>query len=153
MESFTIASDGNCGLISNIDLLADCHILIILSYLVDNDIHDFVAETKQKKEHDISEYIFKRSYTHSHTQILNEMAMRREILRPARELYAYALVCKKFRDVIANPTHENLLYSGMIENLMSCYFLTDSGPNVEDVLVSGNIFTKLFEEKNQEMLT
>lgn len=83
--------------------------------------------------------------------------MRSEILRPARELYAYSLVCKQFRDVISNPAHENLLYSGMTESLMKEYPLfeyssMDSGPNVEDVMVESGLFKGLFFEKNQEVL-
>ena len=78
--------------------------------------------------------------------------MRLEILRPARELYTYSLVCKQFRDVIANPAHENVLYSGMTESLMKEYYLFDSGPDVEDNMVGYDIFTKLFKEKNMEML-
>jgi hypothetical protein len=84
--------------------------------------------------------------------MLEEKAMRREILRPARELYAYSLVCKQFRDVIANPAHENFLYSGITESLMKEYQLLDCGPDVEDALIGRDIFTELFEEKNLEVL-
>ena len=84
--------------------------------------------------------------------MLDEKTMRREILRPARELYTYSLVCKQFRDVIANPAHENVLYSGMTESLMKEYYLFDSGPDVEDNMVGYDIFTELFKEKNMEML-
>ena len=89
--------------------------------------------------------------------MLDEKTMRLEILRPARELYTYSLVCKQFRDVIANPAHENVLYSGMTESLMTEYPLLneswgDSGPNVEDNMVGYELFTELFKEKNMEML-
>ena len=84
--------------------------------------------------------------------MLDEKTMRLEILRPARELYTYSLVCKQFRDVIANPAHENVLYSGMTESLMKEYYLFDSGPDVEDNMVGYELFTELFKEKNMEML-
>lgn len=145
----------------HLSALADGQILTILSYLVDlrvcprnSHIHD---DKKQKKEQDRFERRFKRSFPHSHAQMLDEKIMRREILRPARELYTYSLVCKQFRDVIANPAHENFLYSGITESLMTEYHLLesdtdDSGPNVEDIMVSYDIFIELFKEKNQEML-
>ena len=146
----------------NLSALADGQILTILSYLVEarprysND-HENVVEKKQKKEQDRIERRFKRSFPHSHAQMLDEKTMRREILRPARELYTYSLVCKHFRDVIANPANENVLYSGMTESLMTEYPLLhdwsmDSGPNVEDIMVGYDIFTELFKGKNQEML-
>ena len=143
----------------NLSALADGQILTILSYLVEtrprysND-HD---DKKQKLEQDRFERRFKRSFPHSHAQMLDEKTMRLEILRPARELYTYSLVCKQFRDVIANPAHENVLYSGMTESLMTEYLLLNeswgvSGPNVEDVMVEYELFTELFKEKNMEML-
>ena len=132
----------------DINVLDDGQILTILSYLIDDEFHGCDPETVQINEHDI----FENKFPLSHIQMQKEMAVRREILRPARELYAYTLVCKKFRDVIANPDHENVLYSGMFKNLKTCFFLTSSGPNIEDDLDSGEIFNKLFEEHNQEML-
>ncbi len=143
----------------NLSALADGQILTILSYLVEtrprySKDHD---DKKQKLEQDRFERRFKRSFPHSHAQMLDEKTMRREILRPARELYTYSLVCKQFRDVIANPAHENVLYSGMTESLMTEYPLLNeswgvSGPNVEDVMVEYELFTELFKEKNMEML-
>ena len=67
----------------NLSALADGQILTILSYLVEtrprysND-HD---DKEQKKEHDRFERRFKRSFPHSHAQMLDEKTMRREILR------------------------------------------------------------------------
>jgi hypothetical protein len=140
----------------HLSALADGQILTILSYLVDLRVrprnshkHD---DKKQKKEQDRFERRFKRLFPHSHAQMLDEKTMRREILRPARELYTYSLVCKQFRDVIANPAHENLLYSGVTESLMKEYQLLDCGPDVEDALIDRDIFIELFKEKNQEML-
>jgi len=139
--------------------LADGQILTILSYLVETRprYSKEYDDKEHKKEQDRFERRFKRSFPHSHAQLLDEKTVRLEILRPARELYTYSLVCKQFRDVIANPDHENVLYSGMTENLMTEYplfeFMShDSGPNVEDVMVAYDIFTELFKEKNMEML-
>jgi hypothetical protein len=136
--------------------LADGQNLTILSYLVDLPARPQYScghvEKKQKKEQDRFERRFKRSFPISHAQILDEKILRREILRPARELCAYSLLCKQFRDVIANPAHENFLYSGISQSLMNEYLLRDSGPNVEDNMVDLGIFTELFVEKNLEML-
>jgi hypothetical protein len=131
--------------------LADGQILTILSYLVDYNIYEHY-DKKQKIEQDRFERRFKRLFPHSHAQMLDEKAMRREILRPAQELFAYSLVCKQFRDVISNPAQENLLYSGITESLMKEYQLLDCGPDVEDALIGREIFTELFIEKNLEVL-
>jgi hypothetical protein len=152
-----MSGGGDQAPVSHLYALADVQILTILSYLVDLRARPryscrHVVEKKQKKEQDRFERRFKRSFPYSHAQMLQEKILRREILRPARELFAYSLLCKHFRDVIANPAHENFLYSGISESLMNEYQLLDSGPNVEDNMVWLGIFTELFVEKNLEML-
>ena len=139
--------------------LQDGQLLSIFSYLVDLQLETLCSfppvleDVLEEEEEEEDEENFKSAYPESYAQILKEKKMRRTITRPARELKAYSLICKRFHEVIANSAHEVFLYSGLVTCFKTQYIFHECGIDIDDE--NGGrceIFDELFNGKNLEML-